>query len=188
MIIMGWHSIALTSEKIGSPVAANGPANSEATTPAAGKPLSTNGAASSSTTPAQGAAPLQKQQARSARGHAIFPIEGLSPYQNNWTIRARVTQKSEIRTYSNQRGEGKLFGVTFMDESGEIRATAFNNMVDEFYDKLQEGKVYTVSKAKVNLAKKKFSNVQNEYELAFERGTEIEEVCLTRVVTEIASH
>ena len=75
-----------------------------------------------------------------------------------------------------------------MDDSGEIRATAFNNMVDEFYDKLQEGRVYYVSKAKVNLAKKKFSNVQNEYELAFERGTEIEEVWLSCFVLEMLAH
>ena len=90
---------------------------------------------------------------------------------------ARVTQKGDIKTYSNQRGDGRFFGVTFMDDSGEIRATIWNHMVDEYFEKLQEGKVYYVSKAKVNLAKKKFSNVQNEYELAFEKNTEIEEVC-----------
>lgn len=172
LIILDFHEHTRHHEKIGSPNPPQGPPNSEATTPAAQKPLST--AASSSTTPAQGTS-APRPQARGGRAN-VFPIEGLSPYQNNWTIRARVTQKGDIRTYSNQRGEGKLFGVTFMDETGEIRATAFNNMVDEFYDKLQEGKVYYISKAKVNLAKKKFSNVQNEYELAFERGTEIEEV------------
>ncbi len=63
-----------------------------------------------------------------------------------------------------------------MDESGEIRATGFNATVDELYDRIQEGKVYFISKAKVNLAKKKFSNIPNEYELALERNTEIEEV------------
>ena len=63
-----------------------------------------------------------------------------------------------------------------MDESGEIRATAFNAAVDEFYDRIQEGKVYYISKAKVNLAKKKFSTVSNEYELTLERTTDIEEV------------
>ena len=63
-----------------------------------------------------------------------------------------------------------------MDESGEIKATGFNNAVDEFYDKLQEGKVYYISKARVNLAKKKFSNLPNDYELSLERNTEIEEV------------
>jgi len=114
--------------------------------------------------------------ARNARFGNIYPIEGLSPYQNNWTIKARVTQKSEIKTWSNPRGEGKLFNVTLMDDSGEIRATGFNLVCDELYPRLEEGKVYYISKARVNLAKKKFSNVNNDYELGFERNTEVEEV------------
>ena len=109
---------------------------------------------------------------------AAFPIEGLSPYQNKWTIKARVTQKSEVRQWSNNRGDGKLFSCTFMDETGEIRATGFNAAVDELYDKLQEGKVYYVSKARVNIANKKF-NASSEYEISLERNSEIREVSST---------
>lgn len=106
----------------------------------------------------------------------MFPIEGLSPYSNNWTIRAKVKQKSDVRTWSNQKGEGKLFSITLVDESGEIKATAFNQTVDMFYDTLQEGKTYYISKARVNIAKRKFNNVNNDYELSLERSTLIEEV------------
>jgi replication factor A1 len=63
-----------------------------------------------------------------------------------------------------------------MDESGEIQGTAFNNACDVLYDRLQEGKVYYISKARVNLSKKQFSKVANDYELGLERTTEIEEV------------
>jgi len=52
-----------------------------------------------------------------------------------------VTQRSDIKHWSNQRGEGKLFSVTLMDETGEIRATGFNDAVDNFYNVLEEGKV-----------------------------------------------
>ncbi|OLL22101.1 Replication factor A protein 1 [Neolecta irregularis DAH-3] len=112
----------------------------------------------------------------STGGHAaaIYPIEGLSPYQNKWTIKARVTFKSEIKHWHNQRGEGKLFSVHLLDESGEIKATGFNDQCDSFYEVLQEGQVYFISKCRVNIAKKQFSNIQNEYELSFERDTEIE--------------
>lgn len=65
-----------------------------------------------------------------------------------------------------------------MDETGEIRGTAFNAAADALFDKLEEGKVYMVSKAKVNLAKKQFSNIANEYELGLEKSTEIEEVSI----------
>lgn len=108
----------------------------------------------------------------------MHPIEALSPYQNNWSIKARCTQKSEIKTWANARGEGKLFNVTLMDETGEIKGTAFNTVVDDLYPKFEEGKVYYISKARVNLAKKKFSNLTCDYELSFERNTEVEEVSL----------
>lgn len=105
-------------------------------------------------TPAPAAAPQTKAPAQSApkstgatnslpAGFApLHPIEALSPYSNKWTIRARVTQKSDIRTWSNQRGEGKLFNVNLMDDTGEIRATGFNEVVDNLYSKLEEGKVW----------------------------------------------
>ncbi|KAJ7632965.1 hypothetical protein FB45DRAFT_519561 [Roridomyces roridus] len=107
----------------------------------------------------------------------IYPIEGLSPYQNNWTIKARVTQKSDIKTYSNQKGEGQLFNVTLMDDTGEIRATGFNQVVTALYERLVVGKVYYISGARVNIAKKQFSHLNNEYELGLEKNTSVEE-CL----------
>lgn len=174
-------------EKIGNPTAP--PAFQVAPPPAgvqAAPSFVASPAASSSTAPAK--LPQARTAPTGKGGRSVYPIEGLSPYQNNWTIKARVTQKSDIRTWSNQRGEGKLFNVTLMDESGEIRATAFNAVVDELYDRFEEGKVYFVSKARVNLAKKKFSNVQNDYELSLEKNTEVEEVRATILSLKILVH
>lgn len=105
----------------------------------------------------------------------IYPIEALSPYAHKWTIKARVTSKSDIKTWHNKNGEGKLFSVNFLDESGEIRGTGFNDQCDALYELLQEGKVYYVSApCRVVPAKKQFSNVNNDYELTFERDTVVE--------------
>lgn len=106
---------------------------------------------------------------------AIYAIETLSPYAHKWTIKARVSQKSDVKYWHKASGEGKLFSVNLLDESGEIKATAFNEQVDQFFDLLQEGQVYYISNpCRVSLAKKQFSNLSNDYELAFERDTQIE--------------
>ncbi|KAJ3337910.1 kinesin motor protein cin8 [Gonapodya sp. JEL0774] len=103
----------------------------------------------------------------------IFPISHLSPYQNKWTIRARAVNKSDIKTWTNQRGEGSLFSVTFVDESGEIRVTAFNDSVKTFYDVIQENQVYYISRASVKQAKRQWG-VQNEYEMTLEPSSVVE--------------
>ena len=71
----------------------------------------------------------------------VFPIASLTPYQNKWTIKARVTHKSDIRRWSNSRGEGHLFAMDLIDESGEIRATAFKEQCDKYYNMIEVGKV-----------------------------------------------
>ena len=176
LIILAMRVLVRNADKIGTPAALQ-PRGEDGTLASA--PITPATSTSAPPTAALAAPQPTRQPAqanRVGRAPAIYPIESLSPYQNHWTIKARVTNKSEIREWSNQRGEGKLFNVTFMDESGEIRATAFNAAAVDFYDRLQDGKVYLVSKAKVGLAKKKFSNVNNEYELTLERNTEVEEV------------
>lgn len=117
----------------------------------------------------------QSSMSSSQKSKPIFAIEQLSPYQNVWTIKARVSFKGDIKTWHNQRGDGKLLNVNFLDTSGEIRATAFNDMADKLNEKLQEGKVYYVSKARLQPAKPQFSNLSHPYELSMDRETVIEE-------------
>ena len=110
----------------------------------------------------------------SSHGH-IYPIEGLSPWANKWTIKARCTNKSEIKTWHNKNGEGKLFSVNLLDESGEIKATGFNDQCDMFYELFQEGGVYYITApCRVAPARKQFSNLNNDYELTFENQTFVE--------------
>ena len=56
------------------------------------------------------------------------PIEALNPYSNRWQIKARVSNKGELRTYNSAKGEGSVFSVDLSDETGEIRATAFKEV------------------------------------------------------------
>ncbi|KAK6639757.1 hypothetical protein RUM43_008032 [Polyplax serrata] len=95
----------------------------------------------------------------------VHPISSLSPYQNRWCIKARVTNKQPSRTYTTARGEGKLFSVVFTDESGEIKCTGFNSAVDKFSNLLELNKVYLVSNCSVKPANKRFT--QADYEMTF---------------------
>ncbi|OJZ88852.1 replication factor A 1, Rfa1 [Aspergillus piperis CBS 112811] len=110
-----------------------------------------------------------------AAAHAtIYPIEAISPYSHKWTIKARCTSKTNIKTWHNRNTEGRLFSVNLLDDSGEIRATGFNDQCDMLYDVFQEGGVYYISNCRVQIAKKQFTNLNNDYELTFERDTVVE--------------
>ena len=109
-------------------------------------------------------------------GQHITGIKDLNMYNTvDRAVRCRVVSKSDIKHWSNDRGEGKLFSVVLSDASGEIRATAFKNQVDAFYSVLEEGKVYYFSKFRMGLAKAQYAGgVKNDYELTFDNTTTIE--------------
>ncbi|XP_019727550.1 replication protein A 70 kDa DNA-binding subunit-like isoform X2 [Hippocampus comes] len=93
-------------------------------------------------------------------------INQLAPYHCEWTIRARVTVKSHIRTWSNSRGEGKFFSFDVVDQSGEIRILAFNKQVDKFFPRLEQNQVYLISNGSLKVANKQFTSLNNDYEIA----------------------
>jgi ssDNA-binding replication factor A large subunit len=53
----------------------------------------------------------------------------------------RVVSKPSIRTWSNSRGEGRVLNVDLVDETGEIRAVAFNEVADKMQGLLEMGQV-----------------------------------------------
>lgn len=71
----------------------------------------------------------------------MFAITSLNPYQNRWTIKARVSSRSDLKTYQNQRGTGQLFNFDLIDETGEIRVCCFNDVAKRFSDMIQTGMV-----------------------------------------------
>eukprot|EP01105_Mastigella_eilhardi_P000284 TRINITY_DN1038_c0_g3_i1.p1 TRINITY_DN1038_c0_g3~~TRINITY_DN1038_c0_g3_i1.p1 ORF type:complete len:685 (+),score=222.62 TRINITY_DN1038_c0_g3_i1:234-2057(+) len=98
--------------------------------------------------------------------HRIQPIATLTPHQNKWTIKARVTSKSNIREWTNARGSGKLFSADLVDaDGGEIRMTGFSDCIDKFYHLLEVNKVFLISRATLKAANRRFTAIKHDYEI-----------------------
>jgi len=103
-----------------------------------------------------------------------MPVGALNPYQNRWTIRARLMEK-DWRSYSNARGEGKLFNLTVADASGEIRVTGFNETYDQVYDMLTVGRVYMITGGTLKPKNAQYNQTSHSYEITLNRGCSVEE-------------
>uniref|UniRef100_A0A8C4IHW7 Replication protein A subunit n=1 Tax=Dicentrarchus labrax TaxID=13489 RepID=A0A8C4IHW7_DICLA len=99
--------------------------------------------------------------------------EGVTTCFVDTYIVTRVTNKSSIRTWSNSKGEGKLFSFETVDESGEIKITAFNKEVDRFFSLVEQGKVYYISKATLKVANKQYTTLKNDYEMTLHAHSSI---------------
>ncbi|GAA0146887.1 DNA metabolism protein [Lithospermum erythrorhizon] len=114
--------------------------------------------------------------ARMAMTRRIQSLVSLNPYQGNWTIKVRVSNKGNMRSYKNARGEGCVFNIEFTDKDGtEIQETMFNEAAKKFFDKFQLGKVYYISKGSLRVANEQFKTVQNDYEMNLNENSVVEE-------------
>lgn len=66
------------------------------------------------------------------------------------------------------------------DETGEIRATAFRDAVDKYYDMIEVDKVYYISKCQLKPANKQYSSLKNDYEMTFTSDTVVQ-LCIEDV-------
>ncbi|KAA8525134.1 hypothetical protein F0562_007002 [Nyssa sinensis] len=113
--------------------------------------------------------------AKNEAAPTIIPITALNPYQGRWTIKARVTTKGELRHYNNPQGDGKVFSFDLLDsDGGEIRVTCFNAVADQFYNQIESGKVYLISKGSLKPASKAFNHLRNDYEILLESTSTVQ--------------
>ena len=116
---------------------------------------------------------IMSQASPSSRAN-IAAIISLNQYNNRCTIRGRVTNKGEIKTWEKASSRGKLFSFEILDDSGEIRVTAFNEQVDKFYDYIEVKKVYYISGFQCKTANRQWSTTNHECELTLGKFSTVE--------------
>ena len=101
----------------------------------------------------------------------IIPIRNLTAYSANWSIVARIIEKSSMRTYTTGKG-GKLFTVTLKDEFGDlIRGTFFNDPADNWYPRLIQDCVYRISGGKLKAKNSIYNKLPHDYEITFDESS-----------------
>ncbi|KAE8800391.1 replication protein A 70 kDa DNA-binding subunit C-like [Hordeum vulgare] len=104
-------------------------------------------------------------------GTPVTPFAFLNPYQGRWTIKGRVTAKTNHL-------HGKALSFDLLDaRGGEIRATCFGSMVAQFSDQLVVGNVYFISGGLLKRVQKLVSCLNSAYELILDSSTSIEICC-----------
>jgi len=80
------------------------------------------------------------------------------------------TGKSQIRQFNKGASGGKVFSVELLDKSGgEIRASFFNQGADKYFDQLEVGKCFVLSRGSVKVANRQFNPCNHRYELTFDK-------------------
>ena len=98
-------------------------------------------------------------------------IADLNPYQNRWTICARITSQLELRSYTNTRGEGKVLGFEILDKDGsEMKCVCFGDAAVRFSQELRQGAVYEISKGQVTQARNPRFAI-SQYEIKVDQNT-----------------
>ncbi|XP_057818612.2 replication protein A 70 kDa DNA-binding subunit A-like [Cryptomeria japonica] len=103
---------------------------------------------------------------QNAPSENISPIKSLNPFQNNWTIKGRVTNKRKMHQYNTAKHNGQVFSFDIIDEEGcEIRITSFDEIAELHYHRVEQGAAYVVSKGSVKDANIVYNKLNNHLEI-----------------------
>ncbi|EZG58894.1 putative replication factor A, related protein [Gregarina niphandrodes] len=99
-------------------------------------------------------------------------LKTLNSYTPRFQIKVRVVDKTPLTTFQNKRTNkpGSVFSCTIVDSEGtQMNCKFWNSAADKCFEPLQKGHVYVMSKGKIVVANKRFSNgIEHNYELSFD--------------------
>ncbi|XP_073817702.1 replication protein A 70 kDa DNA-binding subunit-like [Musca autumnalis] len=103
----------------------------------------------------------------------ICPLDRLLKTYESQAIKVQVSAKSPLRSWDNGRSAGTFFNMDLMDQSGEIRATAFRAECDKYFHTFAVDKVYYIADFEVKDANKQFNKLSHKYEIVFNGNTKV---------------
>ena len=92
------------------------------------------------------------------------PISALSSFLPDWTIRAKVSHKSELTEYQSKKTgrSERLLSVVLVDsEKNQISGCFFAEAAEKYFNIIEEGKIYLFSNGTVALNEQKYRTVNN---------------------------
>lgn len=106
----------------------------------------------------------------------ITEIKRIFPHKKTLKFKGRVVSKTDIKKFTSQKGEGKVFSFEIADCTGQIKCVAFSECADMIYPLIEVNNVYVISNVLVKPSNKKFSNNTSDFEIHLEKNTQIERV------------
>ncbi|KAL8539785.1 hypothetical protein ACS0TY_001406 [Phlomoides rotata] len=107
---------------------------------------------------------------------------GYQSYYRIVSVRGRVDHKSQSSKKDFERDvfekdrKTETVKLILQDQEGSmVQATLFNEQIDKFYEMLESGKCYLISKGNIRHVNKKFDNVNDKIEISFTDATKVEE-------------
>jgi len=90
----------------------------------------------------------EKDDHKTASWGNEMTFKDLVPYKVGWKVKIWVTSKSNIWTWQNDWGSGKLFNIEMMDkDNNTMEGTFFGDAVETFFEKLKPGTCYELTGA-----------------------------------------
>lgn len=104
-------------------------------------------------------------------------LSTLNTFSRDIKVLIRVTDKSELKPYTNEKGDGLLFNFSILDQEGsEMQVTCFNKTATKFFDLIEEGKVYEITGGYVKLNNRKFISSGKDYQLILNEASLIKPI------------
>lgn len=98
--------------------------------------------------------------------------------KKSW-LRVKVIKKMPIYPYTKNETSEQFANIDLSDQSTvlKLRSTMFHRIVDEFYNVLQEGKIYFISNVRIQRVNRSFlGDDYYDYQLIYRNDTKIVEV------------